>query len=80
MAMAHSLQNRVGNGYVYASAHLSDDEAIATLYANMEGEALAEPNLIRFGAGHRRAFWSGNCVGIGLAAAFSNRWNRRPSR
>jgi tryptophan halogenase len=70
MAMAHSLQNRVGNGYVYASAHLSDDEAIATLYANMEGEALAEPNLIRFGAGHRRAFWSGNCVGIGLAAGF----------
>mgnify|MGYP003365576374 CR=1 FL=1 len=64
------LQNRVGNGYVYASAHLSDDEAIATLYANMEGEALAEPNLIRFGAGHRRAFWSGNCVGIGLAAGF----------
>jgi tryptophan halogenase len=64
------LQERVGNGYVYASAHLGDDEAVATLRASLEGEALAEPNLIRFGAGHRRAFWSGNCVGIGLAAGF----------
>lgn len=64
------LQERVGNGYVYASACLSDDEAVSILRGSLEGEALAEPNLIRFGAGHRRAFWSGNCVGLGLAAGF----------
>ena len=64
------LQHRVGNGYVYASAHLSDDEAAAALRGHLEGEALAEPNLIRFGAGHRRAFWQGNCIGVGLAAGF----------
>jgi tryptophan halogenase len=64
------LQHRVGNGYVYASAHLSDDEAVATLTGTLEGEPLAEPNLIRFITGHRERFWSGNCIALGLAAGF----------
>ncbi|WP_226016450.1 tryptophan halogenase family protein [Novosphingobium sp. FKTRR1] len=64
------LQHRVGNGYVYASSQLGDDEAAAVLRGSLEGAPLADPNFIRFGAGHRQSFWVGNCIGVGLAAGF----------
>jgi tryptophan halogenase len=64
------LQNRIGNGYVYSSDHLADDAAVAALRTELEGEALAEPNFVRFRAGHVRRFWIGNCVAIGLSGGF----------
>ena len=64
------LQNRVGNGYVYSSAHLDDQAAMDALVDNVEGAPLAEPRLLRFRAGRRRRSWVGNVVGIGLASGF----------
>jgi len=64
------LQHRIGNGYVYSSTHISDDEAVQTLKSSLEGEPLGDPNFIRFNAGRREKFWEKNCIAAGLAAGF----------
>lgn len=77
-AMAHRagwqwripLQHRVGNGLVYSSEHMSDEEARQLLDRRIEGEVLIDPRLIRFKAGYRSRVWVKNCIAIGLSSGF----------
>ncbi len=64
------LQHRTGNGHVYASAHMSDDEAERILLDNLDAAPTAAPRRLSFTAGRRVRLWEGNVVGIGLSGGF----------
>ncbi|HEU5067580.1 MAG TPA: tryptophan halogenase family protein, partial [Sphingomicrobium sp.] len=77
-AMAHDggwqwripLQHRTGNGIVYSSRHLEQDQALERLLANVEGDTLTQPNVLRFTTGARRRQWVRNCIAVGLSGGF----------
>ncbi|MEQ7874495.1 tryptophan halogenase family protein [Sphingomonas sp. ASV193] len=64
------LQHRTGNGHVYSSAHIADDEAERRLLDSLGGVPVGPVNKLRFTAGRRSVAWSHNVVAIGLSAGF----------
>lgn len=64
------LQHRTGNGYVFCSKYLSDDEATATLMSQVEGAPVVKPMVVPFKTGVRDRLWDRNVLALGLAGGF----------
>ena len=64
------LQHRIGNGHVFSSHRMSEDEAASILLAHLDGERTGDPRTIRFTPGIRRKSWVRNVVAIGLSSGF----------
>jgi tryptophan halogenase len=64
------LQHRMGNGYVFSSQFISEDEACAAISKAVEGEPMADPRVLRFRAGRRSKSWNRNVIAVGLSSGF----------
>jgi tryptophan halogenase len=64
------LQHRTGNGYVFSSSFIEENEALDSLLRSLDTKALGNPRLLKFQTGHRTVSWKKNCVAIGLASGF----------
>ena len=64
------LQNRVGNGFVYSSDHISDERALLSLQSELPSAQNSEPKFLKFTTGMRLKTWEKNVYAIGLSAGF----------
>lgn len=64
------LQHRTGNGHVYCSAFMDEDEAARVLMSQLDGAAIGAPRKISFVAGMRDRLWEKNVIALGLAGGF----------
>ncbi len=64
------LQTRTGNGHVYSSEFMNDDQANELLIAGLDRPRIGDVRGLRFAAGFRPRMWERNVVALGLAAGF----------
>jgi tryptophan halogenase len=62
-------QERRGNGYVFSSQFISQDEAVHEA-EEMSGYKIGNPRVIKFDAGYLKNTWVKNCCAVGLASSF----------
>ena len=63
-------RQRTGNGHIWCSEFMEEDEATRVLLDGLDARPLGSPRLIRFATGHRQRLWEKNCVAIGLSSGF----------
>ena len=64
------LQHRTGNGHVFCDGFTTEAEATERLVSTLDGDMIGTPKQLKFTTGRRKAFWSKNCVALGLSSGF----------
>jgi tryptophan halogenase len=64
------LTTRMGNGYVYSSKHINDEDAELEFLSSLEGDMTSALRRFKFTPGRRANAWQSNCVSIGLSSGF----------
>lgn len=62
-------QDRLGNGYVYSSNHITEDKALEEIQ-KLYSDKIKIAKSFKFEAGRVKTFWYKNVVGIGVSAGF----------
>ena len=62
-------QSRRGNGYVFSSKFLSEEEAVKEA-EKITGYKIPNHRLIKFDAGYLKNPWTKNCCAVGLSSSF----------
>jgi tryptophan halogenase len=62
-------QSRRGNGYVYSSKFISDEDALKEA-EEISGYKIEKHRAFKFDAGYLDETWKNNCAAVGLASAF----------
>ncbi|QLE84662.1 tryptophan 7-halogenase [Shewanella sp. Scap07] len=64
------LQHRTGNGHVYSSQFMSEEQAEQCLLQQLDGPVLHEPRHFSFTPGRAQKAWNKNCIAVGLSSGF----------
>ncbi|WP_185976644.1 tryptophan halogenase family protein [Catenovulum sediminis] len=64
------LQNRIGNGYVYADKHITAQQAEDEFRSALGLDEMHPVRHLKMKIGRKRQFWQGNCVSVGLSSGF----------